>query len=235
MVRPRSAASSAPRASPPASRASVGDPADPRRPVHAPTDVALVSDGGLPGVQAHSHAHLTVPGPFVSRQGALGCNSRCQRPFGAGKCKEERVALIVDLSTLVRVRRLPEDARVLGENAAVPLSELLEQPRRALDVCEEESDGPLRELSHPQGLTPTLPSCQARPNPNSAELSSVAHCIAKRWAAGRHKASSRSAARAWPHLMPLPTEPAIGQKSGKSTSARAAGRRHQRRRFQRLW
>jgi hypothetical protein len=53
---------------------------------------------------------------------------------------------------------------VLGQHPRVPVAQLFEQPRRSLDIREEERDGPSRELSHKPGLR--LPSgavkCDAR-------------------------------------------------------------------------
>jgi hypothetical protein len=59
---------------------------------------------------------------------------------GAWKGDEERVALRVDLDASVSLERLAECAPVLREHVGVLLPELLQEPRRALDVGEEKGD-----------------------------------------------------------------------------------------------
>jgi len=91
-------------------------------------------------MKAHAHTQLAVLGPVVLSESALGDDGGAQGRVGAGKGEEERVSLAVDLAAFVRLRRLPENAPLVCENSAVALSELLEQPRRALDVREQEGD-----------------------------------------------------------------------------------------------
>ena len=56
--------------------------------------------------------------------------------------EEEGVALRVHLDPALGGARLPDHAPVLGERLRVALgAELVQQPRRALDVGEEEGDG----------------------------------------------------------------------------------------------
>ena len=66
------------------------------------------------------------------------------------KGDEEGVALRVDLLAAVLFECGAQDPAVLGQHLAVPVSQLLEQARRALDVREEEGDGPARKLGHPR-------------------------------------------------------------------------------------
>ena len=61
---------------------------------------------------------------------------------------EKRVSLGVDLVAAVLGEGLAQDALVLREHLAVALAQLLEQPRRPLDVREEEGDGADRQLGH---------------------------------------------------------------------------------------
>ena len=67
---------------------------------------------------------------------------RRERPGRRREGEEEGVALRVDLDAAVASARLADDAAVLGERLRVGLgAELVQQPRRALDVGEEEGDG----------------------------------------------------------------------------------------------
>ena len=59
------------------------------------------------------------------------------------------LTLAFDTATAVATSALVRDGEVLGEYFAVGLPQLPEQVRRALDVGEEEGDGPDRELGHP--------------------------------------------------------------------------------------
>jgi hypothetical protein len=71
--------------------------------------------------------------------------------LGRGEGVEERVAFVVDLVALVSGARIAHDAAVLDEGVAVPVgAELLEQPRRALDVGEHQRHRPRRlwDLGH---------------------------------------------------------------------------------------
>ena len=64
----------------------------------------------------------------------------CDGVRGACEGDEEGVALRVDLDAAVSRERLAERAPVLGEHVGVPLAELVQEPRRALDVGEEKGD-----------------------------------------------------------------------------------------------
>ena len=67
---------------------------------------------------------------------------------GARKRDEEGVPLRVDLDARVLREGIPQNPPVLGEEVGVCRPVLLEEPRRALDVGEEEGDGATRELAH---------------------------------------------------------------------------------------
>jgi hypothetical protein len=45
------------------------------------------------------------------------------------------------LDAAVASELLVQHAMVLGQNVRVPVAELLQKPRRAFDVCEQERDG----------------------------------------------------------------------------------------------
>ena len=110
--------------------------ADPCRPVHAESDVALLADGRLAGVEAHAYAYLHTVRPLVLGECALRDDGGCESRLGAGKGEEERVSLVIDLASLAPLDGVSEDALVLLEHVAVALPELLEQPCGTLDVGE---------------------------------------------------------------------------------------------------
>ena len=86
---------------------------------------------------------------------ALRVDRRRDRVAGPREREEEGVALRVDLRAAARAERLAHETAVVGRDAPVGLvAELLQQPRRALDVGEDEGDGAAGELG---SSAPTLP------------------------------------------------------------------------------
>ena len=119
----------------------VADCRDARGAVHIVSDVALVGDERRPGVQADAN---------VDRAGRQRLRERgCSRE-SAGRRREgeeEGVALGVDLDPALGRARLPDQPTVLRERLGVRLrAERVQEPRRALDVGEEERDGAGREV-----------------------------------------------------------------------------------------
>jgi len=152
-------------------------PADARRAMHAEPDVPFVSDLGLCRVQAHTDPNPGAVRPVVRCQSPLGYNGCSQSRVGAGKREEERIALRVDLATVASFCRLPKDSAVGAKDIAVPLSELLEQPCRALDISEEEGNGPLRELGHSIGVRARSRVVKKMPSdPNGENPRWIARC-----------------------------------------------------------
>ena len=125
---------------------------DSGRPMDAETHVSLIPDHGLARVQTHTHPHLAALGPPVLRERTLRHDCGSQRRIGTPKGEEEGVSLGVDLPAAALLRCCADDPLVLGENLAVALPEVLEQPRRSLDVGEEEGDCAARELGHAEGV-----------------------------------------------------------------------------------
>ena len=108
---------------------------DPRRAMDVDPDVALVGDDRLARVEPHADADR----PVVERRLAVGGGG--ERVRCARERDEERVALRVHLDAAVPRERLAQDAPVLGQQVRVPVAVLVQQPRRAFDVREEERDG----------------------------------------------------------------------------------------------
>ena len=77
-----------------------------------------------------------------------------------GKAKKN-VALGVDLDAAERSEVQAHQPAVLVEQLAVAVAELLEQLRRALDVAEDEGDGPAGR----EGMSPQCDGCMASSEP----------------------------------------------------------------------
>jgi hypothetical protein len=104
--------------------------------------VAFCGSERLAGMNSHPHPHRSRD------ESALGIGRGSDGICGSGESDEKGIALRVDLDPAVLSESASQDAPVLGEDVRVPLPELVEQPRRALDVREEEGDGPGRQLGH---------------------------------------------------------------------------------------
>jgi hypothetical protein len=160
--------------------AAVGRPGDPGRPVHVDADVVVPAQHPLAGVQAHPHPHREPLRPPVGGQAPLGRHRGPDRRPRAGEDGEERVALGADLDPLPVPDGPAQEGRVLVPDRRVASAQLLEQPGRALDVGEQEGDGPGRQL---RDLGPAR-----RPWPVGGEAGRGAACGA---AACRRRRSSR--------------------------------------------
>jgi spore coat polysaccharide biosynthesis protein SpsF (cytidylyltransferase family) len=66
----------------------------------------------------------------------LPCRGRRDGIGGASERIEERIALRIDLDAPVTVKRVTQDAPMLEEHFCVRVAELVQQPRRSLDVRE---------------------------------------------------------------------------------------------------
>ena len=115
--------------------------------MHVQTEVPIGDPAGLTRVQPHAHADGERLGPVVRRQGALPLRCRPHRVAGAGKRDEEGVTLRVDLHAACVRERVPEQSTLCLEGLSVVLPERFEQPRRALDVGEQERDGARRKVA----------------------------------------------------------------------------------------
>jgi predicted metal-binding membrane protein len=115
---------------------------DPGGSMHVHADVALVGDERLARVDAHPHAHRPV------RETVLGSGGRNDGIGRTGEGDEKRVTLCVHLDAAVAREGVPQHAAVLGQYVRVARSELVEQPRRALDVREQQRHRAARELPH---------------------------------------------------------------------------------------
>ena len=122
--------------------AAVCERCDARAAVDVDPDVALARQRRRARVQAHAHARSARP-----RAPRWPASAAAAAPWRRRESDEERVALGVDLDAAVRDERIAKDTPVLRECLGVRVrAERVQQPRRALDVGEEERDGSAREI-----------------------------------------------------------------------------------------
>jgi hypothetical protein len=73
--------------------------------------------------------------------------------------------LSVDLDAAVPFEGGAQQAPVVGQNAGVTVAERVQEPRGALDVCEQEGDAARRELPHGPSMAPCRRSVKGQPKP----------------------------------------------------------------------
>ena len=102
--------------------------------VHVETDIPLVREDWLAGMDPHSDSGR------ARRKAVLSDPRRLDGVGGSGECEEERVTLRVDLDAPVRCGGLAKDPAMLGEHPDVGVAQFAKQAGRALDVREDERD-----------------------------------------------------------------------------------------------
>ena len=102
----------------------------------------------LARVDAHPHPDRLPLGPVVRREGELARRGAVERVTRTLEGEEERVALCVDLDAAVHGERRAQQLPVGGQGVVVADAEESREPRRPLDVREEERDGSLRKFRH---------------------------------------------------------------------------------------
>ena len=115
---------------------------DPRRTVHVGTDVALVRDDRLTGVDADPDSHGT------SLERGLTVSSGGDRIARPRERDEECVPLGVHLDPAVPREGLAQQPTMLRQHIRVTLAELVQETRRPLDVGEEQRDSSTRKCPH---------------------------------------------------------------------------------------
>ena len=122
--------------------------ADARRADDVEPEIALIADRGLAGVQTHPHAHRLLLGPRVIGEGALSSDRAGDGVPRPRERVEEGVPLCVDLCAALVAEMLPQKQAMVADDIAVGVPELLEEPRRALDIGEEKRHRAAREHTH---------------------------------------------------------------------------------------
>ena len=137
--------------------AAVADGCDARASVDVDSDVSLVGYTRLAGVEPHPDADRTIG------QAALGVHGRGGRVRRPRERHEECVTLRIDLDTVVVRTGRADDPAVIVERIAVPVAELVQQPRRPLDVREEERHHSTREFAwHATIISPSSTSVEGQ-------------------------------------------------------------------------
>jgi hypothetical protein len=97
--------------------------------------VALVREERHSGVQTHTNTNRAGH----ERLGQFGCGGESGRR--CCECEKERVALGVDLHSVVTVTCLADNLPVRGKRLGISLcSQVVQELRRPLDIGEEEGD-----------------------------------------------------------------------------------------------
>ena len=115
--------------------------ADPRGAVDVEPDVALRGAHGLAGVEPHPIAYGDAAGPLPGPDRELALDRRLDRVAGGREDEVQPVARRAALDGAVARERLADQAMVIGQHLGIAVAELLEQPRRALDVGERQGHG----------------------------------------------------------------------------------------------
>ncbi len=121
---------------------------DARSTMHGETRVATVDRCSLACVDPHPHLHFGLVRPGVARQRPLRLDGSEHGLVCTPERVEERVPLRVELVPAVLRERQADEPLVLGEYLRVAATELPDQPRRPLDVREEERHRAAREIRH---------------------------------------------------------------------------------------
>src|ERR671925_1387585 len=116
--------------------------------VDGKADVVPVGERDLSRMDARPHANLPAAWPRVLQQGVLQVGRRAKRCVCTGEDRKHRVTLRAEDGAIGARDRVADQAAVLLEERAVVRARLREEPRRALDIGEEERDRPGRELRH---------------------------------------------------------------------------------------
>jgi hypothetical protein len=143
--------------------AAVSGGADPCRSVNIKPDVITVPDFRLAGVHAHAHAHVHAIRPAMGRKRPLRTHRGGDRVARPRERDEERVTLGVHLAAAMLVERRAQQALMLAKHLRVAIAQPRQEPRRALDVAEQERDGATRKLRHTAQLCPITAACQECP------------------------------------------------------------------------
>ena len=123
---------------------SVTGRADAGRAADVEPEVGAALECRLTRVQAHAHAHRGARRPGLGRQHRLRGSRRRNRIARTLKGGEVLIGTAVDLMAASLRDGRPDQPPQLMEHRAIAVSELLQEPRRPLDVREEQGDGPGR-------------------------------------------------------------------------------------------
>ena len=126
----------------------VGGAGDPGGSMDLEPQILIADQRCLAGVQTNPHPHLPAVGPPIIRQRLLDCGRAGAGIERAVEDDKERIALGTELVAVIRLQRLPLDGVMRQQHLGIAIAELLDQPRRSLDITEIEGDGAGRQLAH---------------------------------------------------------------------------------------
>ena len=137
--------------------AAVGGRHDSRRPMDVDAHVDAGGQLSLAGVDADADLDVGASRPRLRGDRPLNADRGLDGVSGGPEDREERVTLGADLGAAAGTGD-PDELVVPREQRAVVGPELLDEPRRALDVGEQEGGGPGRQLGHgPVSVGPRPP------------------------------------------------------------------------------
>jgi hypothetical protein len=117
---------------------------DPRRAVDVQPDVVIAEHRGLTGVEPHADFHCDAIRPWMRSQRSLRCHRRLNRRAGGWKDDEERIALGADLVAAGSAKDATEQLTLGPQHIGISVLQVLDEPRGAFDVGEDECDRPGR-------------------------------------------------------------------------------------------
>src|SRR5207302_9764074 len=123
-------------------------PGDPGGSMHLEPEVVIADQRRLAGVQPNADAHPPAVGPAVLRERLLDCGRAGAGIERAVEDDKVRIALGTELVAVIRLQRLPLDGVMRQQHLGIAIAELLDQPRRSLDITEIEGDGAGRQVAH---------------------------------------------------------------------------------------
>ncbi len=116
-------------------------------PMDVDADIVGATQPALTGVNSDPHHHVLRRLPVLRRQMALDLHGAGDRVECGLEGDEETIALVLHDAAAMLGRRLMHDRVVAFQDRPKGIAELLEHPRRALDVGEEKADRPERKVS----------------------------------------------------------------------------------------
>jgi hypothetical protein len=122
--------------------------ADPRRPVHPQARIPAPGRDRVAGVDTDPHPHLRPGRPRMGRQCPLDLQRAQHRLLGAAERGKERVPLGIDLMPGMGGDSRPDQPPVLTQHLRIPVPQHPDQPRRPLDIGEQERHRPARQPAH---------------------------------------------------------------------------------------
>ena len=128
---------------------------DPRRLVHIQADVLRRRSHRLTRMHPHPHPYLAPLPPLGPRKRLLALSCRRNPLLRTRERYEERIALLVDLITVMLFEYLPQKPPVQVERLPIPLrTQPLQQQRRALHIREQQRHRPRRLRHHHVTISP---------------------------------------------------------------------------------